>query len=378
MGPLVPIIVGLLAVLFFFVGIFDRPSFEYHDSILTASQGDLIAIVATSKDPRIANKITSALGAAEAAILTSPDGARFMKEAAQYYGQQGEKVAVGMYFDDPTETSNPHWSAGWLIQADFKQARLIAAQGSAAGVGATIKAIRIPNSQVLKASIPWRSFITPMIAPMLHWSRGFAQYEKDQGKVATLALEIYSLDENGKYKAVDYIVYPDRSVPMSYAFGAENADERDKDTPEETPNVNEEHIQEQRIEEEVQGDIPVEEVAYDGTHEHEAQAETDMRDHQHEETFDESQHDQIEHGDVEEHEYGHEQEQHFDEHAHEGAHEHEHEDEDEHEHEHEHEHEQEHYGEHETEYHEKPEEFYEEEEGHHEDHEDQHEHYVEE
>ena len=48
-----------------------------------------------------------------------------------------------------------------------------------------IQAVRLGPGPILKATIPWRSFFTPMIAPMLHWGRGMEdakQYPTNNGR----------------------------------------------------------------------------------------------------------------------------------------------------------------------------------------------------
>lgn len=216
MGQLIPVLVASLAVVLFLFGVFDRPDFEYHDSF-----PELVTIVAVSRKKNIGEHVMALMQAAESAILASPDGARMMEAAANLYGGGAEgKLGVGLYFDDPKTEDNPRWAVGWAVGTDVNQARLIAAQGAAAtGQADSIRVVRVPNSRVLKASIPWRSRWTPMIAPMLHWERGMAKYMKDNSKEAMLALEVYVSGENDKYKTIDYIVYPDDSIPLNDAFG---------------------------------------------------------------------------------------------------------------------------------------------------------------
>lgn len=255
MGIFVPILVALLAVVAFFLGIFDRPEFVYQDSLLPDGS-DLMTIVATSQDQNIGENIMRLLGGAEAAIMASPEGTRLLEAAAESFG--GGKVGVGLYFDDPKTMDAPRWAAGWAVQANFNQARAIASEGaSASGLEEEpIKTVVIRNSQVLRASIPWRSYFTPMIAPMLHWERGFAKYKEDNGGTAAgLALELYVTDKEGKYKSIEFIVYPDASGPLEEAFGVVEESEPHQDEEIETENGEDEEV----IEEEQEGEDEIDE-----------------------------------------------------------------------------------------------------------------------
>ena len=80
--------------------------------------------------------------------------------------------------------------------------------------GETVRAVKIGGSKVLKARIPWRHMLTPMIAPMLHWKRAFNAYKEKgfksnsgrEGDDGAIACEIYVTGANDSMEAIDYVV----------------------------------------------------------------------------------------------------------------------------------------------------------------------------
>ena len=262
MGLLIPILVALLAVLALLAGVFDRPPFEYHDSIEPHGT-DLMTLVVASKDRDIGGHVKATILSLEKAILATSEGPGLLDAAADAYGVPDGRLSVGLFFDDPKITSEPRWAAGWPIQANLEQAHALAQQVSET-TGESVKAVRIPNqARLLKASIPWRFMLTPMIAPMMHWPRGMEKYKQDNEQEAGLALEVYVKGKNGSYKTIDYIVYPDATIPLRDAF-----DETEAVMP------GAEAVQEERIEQEVA--VPVEEQAPDAAEEVPADAEPEQ------------------------------------------------------------------------------------------------------
>jgi hypothetical protein len=148
-----------------------------------------------------------------------------------------DAVSVGLFFDDPKKSAGPpRWAAGWLVEASsFEQIQeLVDDVKKASGLEGPIRAVRISKDNILKAEIPWRTRLTPMIAPMLHWDRGFRvlqeEYEsKKKSEYNPIALEVYVRGATGGscFDRIDYVVlfgdtshtwadtFPDEKSPSS-------------------------------------------------------------------------------------------------------------------------------------------------------------------
>lgn len=212
MNPLtIPLLVCLVAVAAYFVGIFDRPPFEYNDTL--SPNDEVYAIVAVTTQKDISKNVQRLLMGAKLAVPADRNAA-----AAAAYDPEATKMGVGLWFDDPKKHENPRWAMGWAVAApDFATVKNMALEGQeASGLPEELKAVRLGQSPVLKARIPWKSFFTPMIAPMLHWDRAFSAYQKGHytatagpgrgEKEGPLALELYLQGEGSKNLYIDYAV----------------------------------------------------------------------------------------------------------------------------------------------------------------------------
>lgn len=209
LGLITPLLVAILAIAAYFLGIFDRPAFEHQP---TLSPTPLFALMTTSTEKNIGSHIQKMLKDTKSSIQALPGGTEQMFNAAQLYGTPAHAVALGLYFDDPGKVDAPRWAVGFAVEAKtFEDLQVMARSSSAY----PIQAVRIPTGPILKASIPWRTALTPMIAPMLHWKRAFDLYKSkglssfnhrggDEDEDAAIALEIY-VDEK-RNRRIDYVV----------------------------------------------------------------------------------------------------------------------------------------------------------------------------
>lgn len=230
MNPLtIPLLVCLVAVAAYFVGIFDRPPFEYSDTL--SPNGEVYAIVAVTTQKDISKHVQRLMMGAKLAVPADRNAA-----AAAAYDPEATKMAVGLWFDDPKKHENPRWAMGWAVASpDFATVQNMALEGQeASGLSEELKAVRLGQSPVLKARIPWKSFFTPMIAPMLHWDRAFSAYQKGHytatagpgrgEKEGPLALELYLQGEGSKNLYIDYaVLMGDTSVTWNDVFPLSDA-----------------------------------------------------------------------------------------------------------------------------------------------------------
>jgi hypothetical protein len=231
----VPITLSIAVALFTFTasylaGLWDRPSFEYADSLLSSNQ-EWTLVVATSRNNTIGPDIMRLLNSTRTAIKeVLPQGADLLKQGAQkYYSNQSSEddevkdLAIGLFWDNPKTTLHPRWAAGWAV--DGVKMRKIQGQLKAMQSAADLKdneslrVVRIgKDAKILKARVPWRHSLTPVLAPMMHWKRGFAKYEKEyckdkesdeskeSGPDSPVAMEVYGMNVPGTYDHIDMVV----------------------------------------------------------------------------------------------------------------------------------------------------------------------------
>jgi hypothetical protein len=213
------IIVVLLGVAIYQLGVFERPTFEYHESLLDQEKGhELYAIMATTTEKNIGQHVMRLVNGTFEGINSTSTGPTYLKSAAELYGapEGAEKLGVGLYFEDPATSEAPRWAFGWVVATkNFGEAKHLAEEAKkASGLDEPIRAVRIGKDNVLKAKIPWHNPWTPMIAPMLHWGRAFKEYEKGgyrstsgrQGEDGSIACDIYVTGPRDSYQYIDYVV----------------------------------------------------------------------------------------------------------------------------------------------------------------------------
>lgn len=207
----------------FQLGVFDRPVFTFRLSVLMKDQKeDIYAIMALTTTPDIGGNIGRMLHSVKDPLEKDRTAQDVMKDAARRYGAPSDciAIAVGLYFDDPSAVPDPKWGVGWAVSTsnfeDVEPIRRLVEdryKGSEA-----IRAVRLGlKGPGLMGRIPWRTMLTPMIAPMIHWRRAMLQVERDghevsaqgrgTGNEASIACEIYVTNEDDtKQYYIDYIV----------------------------------------------------------------------------------------------------------------------------------------------------------------------------
>lgn len=218
---LTSIAVALFAIGSYRIGLFDRPEFEFHNSILTGVNSrdrTLNVVIATSTSKDIGGNVARLLTGTKKPLDGVDNFKAYLSQAAKDYGAPdgADSLSVGLYFDDPSSVDSPRWGIGWAVSAPTYQdlvdvwdhIRLLYTGDE------QIRLVRIGPGPILKAKIPWRTFLTPMIGPMLHWRRGFRKfadggYEATNGRdtnIAAVACEVYVSGKNDTMEYIDYIV----------------------------------------------------------------------------------------------------------------------------------------------------------------------------
>lgn len=223
------VVVAVAGVLVWQLGLFDRPKFEFQESLLPEEQHhhrELYAIVAVAKG-NIASQVgklaTGTLKGIEES-LGPEDSKELLGSAAKLWPgtpEGSEKLSVGLYFDNPKAVAEERWAIGWAVESHHggfesgfhKVQAMVDKIQAASGLTEPIRAVRIRGS-ALKAQIPWRNFFTPMIQPMLQWTRAFQTYEneghkndpKHEATDEAIALEVYVSGPNDSYHHIDYVL----------------------------------------------------------------------------------------------------------------------------------------------------------------------------
>jgi hypothetical protein len=214
---LTSIAVALFAIGGYRIGLFDRPEFEFHNSIVGPDK-TFYVVIATSTSKNIGGNVNRLLTGTKKPVDGIEKFNDHLSQAAKDYGapDEADSVAVGLYFDDPSKAYAPRWGIGWAVSAP-RDEDLVAFWSHIRMhfVGdEEIRLVRIGPGPILKARIPYRTVLTPMIGPLLHWTRGFqtfAQggYDATNGRdtnLAAVACEVYVSCRNDNMKYIDYIV----------------------------------------------------------------------------------------------------------------------------------------------------------------------------
>ena len=216
--------IAVLAVLVHQLGMFDRPPF--HDAPLP----NLFAVVGTCQDANFGQHIPRLLNTTLLFVTDElANGKERLVMAAKSYNNvpaTTKRLSVGLYIDNPHDTPNPRWAIGWALQAESLEA--LQKEVAAATVEkkkkveekecGALRAVQVPAGDGYRqARIPWRTFLTPMIAPLLHWGRGFADIKG--GHDTAIAMEVYVTshhddgeDEQEKFEYIDYVVLAEVEV----------------------------------------------------------------------------------------------------------------------------------------------------------------------
>lgn len=209
-------VVALAGVTVWQLGLLDRPKFQYEETLLDR---ELYAIMATTKG-NIGQQVEKLATGTLKGIESLPDSKELFESAVKLYPgtpEGAEKLALGLYFDDPKEAKEPRWALGWALESPQgggfgKIQSLVDKIQEASGLSETIRAVRISKGSVLKAQIPWRNFFTPMIQPMFQWTRGYLAYDQGGYNDTTvvykgpISLEAYVTGAQDSYHHIDYVV----------------------------------------------------------------------------------------------------------------------------------------------------------------------------
>lgn len=218
----IPLLVAVLAVAAYVLGLADWPPF------VATSGPNYYAIVAVTDDKDIGGNIMRLLEGTAQAIRQQQQQqsaeSNLLQRAAVKYGapENADLVSLGLFLDNPA-VAKPRWAAGYLIDVDsWEGAQAVAANlPSLSSLPEPVRAVRIVQSSVLQARIPWRTALTPMIAPHLHWKRAVHAYRTGGGHSAecgrhtatfdasmpcTYGIEVYVTGPQGSRAWIDYIL----------------------------------------------------------------------------------------------------------------------------------------------------------------------------
>jgi len=201
------------------VGLLDRPKFELREYLLT-SKKELFVLAAPCQEPSFPKHIPRICEGTSDAVDTLKDSTKLLADGAALYDvpEGAERLSVGLFYDDPWKTNTPRWAIGWAIGVkDFAAAQALAEEANKnkpAKLTEPIVAVRVGPQGGIAGRIKWRVPMTPMVMPMIMWSRAFAAHEKGgyksdngrEGEDGCVACEVYVIGANDKRAYIDYIV----------------------------------------------------------------------------------------------------------------------------------------------------------------------------
>lgn len=221
-SALIVFIVAVSVFLCFQFGILERPPFVHQTAFLGSHE--MLAIMATTRQYDIGKHVLRLKEGSERAVSVLENHESMLQAAAALYKVENKtsSVGVGLYFDDPFGPDHPRWAVGWAVEGPSyrKLKALIPKMQQASGLSSDINPIRVvrvggKGVETFTARVPWRNLFTPMIAPMLHWGRGFEVHQEyvkahtidpKESSLPPIALEVYVTGENNAYEFIDYTV----------------------------------------------------------------------------------------------------------------------------------------------------------------------------
>jgi hypothetical protein len=243
-----------LGIVAYQAGLFDRPEYKYYESLIVGDDDDkdkndrqcLYTLLAFSNEKQIGKHIERLLfgvlkGIKEA--IPNNNHEKHLLEAVTLYNKgkpvtstttttpSTTMISVGLYFDDPNDTDKPRWGAGISVGNDSltydEWIKLLPTIQEKSGLIEPIRLVRVGGkcTSILKANIPYHNMLTPMLAPMIQWTRAYkafaaGKYTANNGRSNNdthgggPALELYhcSGGTNGKcfqMHKLEYIVLMD-------------------------------------------------------------------------------------------------------------------------------------------------------------------------
>jgi hypothetical protein len=216
-------ITGIVGFGIYKLGLFDRPEFVFQERLV--EKNELLAVVATIREKNIGQNVRRLMGGAMKGIESLPQASVILKNGAQLYGapEECEKIGIGLWFDDPKAVDAPRWAMGWAISGISLEAirEVLPTVQENSGLVEEIRVVRLGQGPILRGSIPWRSSLTPIIGPMIQWSRAYKVYAKADYKAnsgrgdetggnsiySTVAMEVYvSGKGNTCMDRIDYVI----------------------------------------------------------------------------------------------------------------------------------------------------------------------------
>jgi hypothetical protein len=210
-----------IAILAYWLGVFDRPIFDDVAFILP-SRRRLFAILATSCTQPKSNDVGKLVSLAKAAVDSNPKSAAILAKAAFLYGvpdynPSSSCVGCAVYFEEQG-LAKPRWGCGLLIGVDTgaEAKAFLKSLSTKKGWDNSIRVMDLGMGPVKKGRIRWRNMLTPIIARYLHWNRAFIDYISEQDVVEC---EIYVSGAKQKGAYIDYLLIDADSTNVWTATG---------------------------------------------------------------------------------------------------------------------------------------------------------------
>ena len=208
-----------LGGLSYWLGFWDRLHFKVHESLLPEKK-ELIVLVTKCTEREIRKHIMRLVTGSKNAIdAAHPNSSQMLMDAAAAYGcpAGSEALCLSLYLTDPTKAPGRRWAIGWAVATkDFEEAKDMAKKANAVGeLKEEIVAVRLGGADqpILKGRLPWRTFLTPWIAPYFVWTKLMNAYSKggyksfgNNDEETDVGMEAYVRGPKKRAEWIDYIV----------------------------------------------------------------------------------------------------------------------------------------------------------------------------
>ena len=224
----VGLIVGAAAS--YMLGLWDR--LKYSTGILLEAGGEentkreWFAVVAKCTEKNVGKHVMRLIDGTRKGIESLSDGSELLQEGCKAYlwndskEEMPDSLCIGLFFDDPSKVENPRWAIGWAVRGtsditlEHMQVKLQEQVQKNSGLNKDENEIRVirlaGETPIFRGKVPWRTTITPALAPMLHWKRTHEEFHKGGYKCDSeegpVAMEIYVMKKKWFSSYIDYIV----------------------------------------------------------------------------------------------------------------------------------------------------------------------------